>query len=757
MPQRRPPSQQPANKPILAARKRPTTRATDAAAREEWQPGQTARAGAAPKDLLSLQRRFGNRAVQRLTQREPKLPVSPAKDGEERQAEKGAGRVTAGPAAAAGNGLLRASAAATRAASGLVQRRSALVSAKTTTRKFTGPRTADLDQDVAAVETAPKGQSYSRLEMVELFDAKQSHISDKAGAIGWFRIQSGKGAGEFIKGSKVIGGLEPGEEAPQEKGGQGQEMSGVDVSGNLVGEADAALVDIIRGATNEQDADKTKSLSAITNSADAQKGLAYAESGTWIGAGILGMAASLRDLTDKDKSGFDKLLASIGLLSGAAGVAGGVSQIVATATYDASATTQSATQQQAAATSGFMVGYGEMFGAITNGLKTIKGIVDLVKMVSAGKTDVGEYVKSGTDILSNGLQTAGGVLRTVRGFNEVLTHGGTATSQFGSVLPGLDIAIAAVGIIQNGYYLVVSAIEMRKMYARKQELEEKLQTHHGLEKEHIKGAGKRYRTEEAQNATTDQLIARATAKYNKLSVKKFGAKNDEERAKLAEQQVEVRTELDLLKKQKAEQDAKKGSGAFGDYSGQTADTLRERELASNTHIANKRRVTRQSVHIGAKLLQIGAAIATFVSGPGAPAAMALKLSALGIDGSLPFWRWLKEKGRDQAAKNRARGVEGGLANKIFNADKSKAAKSRQRHKDAVLILQMVGNLSKLIPGRADDKEQRLDKLRLVRPQAKRVEGYIQAAGCPPQKLYAANGNPPEQVKILVAELSRREL
>src|SRR6185295_11184557 len=107
------------------------------------------------------------------------------------------------------------------------------------------------------------------------------------------------------------------------------------------------------------------------------------------------------------------------------------------------------------------------------------------------------------------------------------------------------------------------------------------------------------------------------------------------------------------------------------------DTLRERELASNTHIANKRRVTRQSVHIGTKLIQIGGAIATFVAGPGAPAAMALKLSALGIDSSLPFWRWIKEKGRDQAAANRARG-EDGLTNKIFNADKSKAAKSRSR-------------------------------------------------------------------------------
>ena len=32
-----------------------------------------------------------------------------------------------------------------------------------------------------------------------------------------------------------------------------------------------------------------------------------------------------------------------------------------------------------------------------------------------------------------------------------------------------------------------------------------------------------------------------------------------------------------------------------------------------------------------------------------------------------------------------------------------------------------------------------------------------ATGCPPQKLYAANGDPNKQVKILVEELSKREL
>jgi len=205
MPQRRPPTHTPAKTNTPARQRAP--RVPEAAARDNWQPGQAGRA-ATPKHLLTLQRLFGNRAVQGLVQ--PKLEVGPAADAHERQAEAVADRVAA-TVPPPNNGLVRASTSATRSATRtaarMVQRRSALVSAKTTTRKFTGSRSANLDEDVAAVETSPKGQSYGRLEVVELYDAKQSHISDKAGAIAWFRIQSGKGSGEFIKGSKVIGGL----------------------------------------------------------------------------------------------------------------------------------------------------------------------------------------------------------------------------------------------------------------------------------------------------------------------------------------------------------------------------------------------------------------------------------------------------------------------------------------------------------------------------------------------------------------------
>ena len=95
-------------------------------------------------------------------------------------------------------------------------------------------------------------------------------------------------------------------------------------------------------------------------------------------------------------------------------------------------------------------------------------------MVANGETyDIGKGVQLGTEIVGAALDTARNVLRSIRLVNEALA-GGTVGTQFGQIVPGLDIAIAAVKSIQQGYYLVVSAIEMRRMYKRKMDLEAKL-------------------------------------------------------------------------------------------------------------------------------------------------------------------------------------------------------------------------------------------------------------------------------------------
>src|SRR5947207_157440 len=118
MPPRRASPTQPA-KTNTPARKRGSGKAPAGGAREEWQPGKNTPSQASPQAILSLQRRFGNRAVQGLIQ--PKLNLGP-------------GQMAAEPAPA--EGLARSSGQATRSALGLVQLKRSLVSSKTSTRKY---------------------------------------------------------------------------------------------------------------------------------------------------------------------------------------------------------------------------------------------------------------------------------------------------------------------------------------------------------------------------------------------------------------------------------------------------------------------------------------------------------------------------------------------------------------------------------------------------------------------------------------------
>ena len=132
----------------------------------------------------------------------------------------------------------------------------------------------------------------------------------------------------------------------------------------------------------------------------------------------------------------------------------------------------------------------------------------------------------------------------------------------------------------------------------------------------------------------------------------------------------------------------------------------------------------------------------------APAAIGLKAAAAGIDISLPFFRWVKQKGRDSAARNEAKG-ESGITNKIFNADKSSAAKLSERKKQAVAMLKMVARLNTYISDPALHQQ--------LRVQGKRVEMYLAASGVDTEKLYSMNGNASGQVELIMKALSAREL
>ena len=708
-----------------------------------------------------MQHRFGNRAVQRLIQ--PKLKIGPAGDAYEREADHVADQLMTPPAHGSmnqGRSPLRASGQTTTQASRMLQLKPARVSAKTTTRKFTGALKNKPKEDAQAVEKASKGVAFAQFDEIEISDGDQVHETAE-GPVAWYKISSGKGTGQYIRATKVLSGgtfstAQPGGEQEQ---ATGESMSGLDLAATQSTLLDSGLLEHSRqlqlGGANPI-------------------GLNAAEGVTWTGAGILGMAAGIRDMADDSKSAFDRVNAAMNFMSQTMGVMGG------TAIFAANVVAQKSTiHENAALVNAWATGYADMFAGLANAVKLIKNVVTVIKMVAGDeKYNRGKLVAVGGDLLGSALDTAKSVLRSIRGVNEALA-GGTVGSQFAKLLPGLDIALLGVKSIQQGYYLAESGVGLHQMTKRKAELEGAL-VEEGYSAEQIKAAGKQHRTEEAQLSILGDMVAEKTAKIKKtqdkrdkidaeLKADETGGQDkkkkkltDKQKQKLIAERAALDQKIESLKAKKTRYAEKRAAlseqftALAAQSTGPSRKKLEERELSSDVQIANRRRVTRQAVHISTNLVQVGGSIAAIVSGPGAPAALALKLSAAGFDASLPLFRWIKQKGRDTAARNRAKG-EQGYANKIFNADKGTAAKLAARKKQAVVILTMVAGLNKLMPTAANSTLEHRQQNDALKSQARRVEGYIRAMGCTPKDLYAANGKPDEQVKILVTELAKREL
>lgn len=188
--------------------------------------------------------------------------------------------------------------------------------------------------------------------------------------------------------------------------------------------------------------------------------------------------------------------------------------------------------------------------------------------------------------------------------------------------------------------------------------------------------------------------------------------------------------------------------------GLTRFAISEYELANELGVTNRKRVVRQGIHINVNLAKIGGAIATLVGGYGAPVGIAIKAAASGVDISLPFFRAIKQWGRNQAAKDTVRGKTGTLSQKIYNADKSSAVKLAMRQKHALRILLMVAHLNRYIPDSGAIEQKKQAKLK---EGIARVETYIHATGASPRVLYQHNGDIDKQIHVLVKAMMQREL
>jgi hypothetical protein len=416
-----------------------------------------------------------------------------------------------------------------------------------------------------------------------------------------------------------------------------------------------------------------------------------------------------------------------------------------------------------------------MFGTLSSGIQTVKGVVDLIHMVHEERTGSAthsrdEYVHAMGELLINGLDTVRGVLVSIRQISQTVAGG--IFDKFDQVIPGLDIAVAAVNIIMEGYYLIESAVHHWWMRERKKQLKLELQNK-GFGKEEIKQSRKVYTKQEASSANLDHQIDRnekKIAKKDKKIDKKINAIGTaKSNKKLGSQLTKLYAEQDEIERIKGNNSTLEGNKQakqqqIDDYENEfvggsntklahpSRKDLTELELADELAVTNRKRIVRQSIHIGSNLVKIAGSITTLVAGPGAPAGVALKAAAAGIDVSLPLFRSLKQYGRNVAAKKQAKGETGKTSkvfNKIFNADKSTTAKLVHRKRQAMSIMMMVAGLNDYVPPKKTEKE--------LKEQIKIVERYIRSVSVTPSVLYKKNGDVPAQLKLLLEALYKREL
>ncbi len=625
-------------------------------------------------------------------------------------------------------------------------------------------------EKIKQVEDSKKHKQYNRFDLVEVEDSASSHVKDEAGAIVWYRVKGS--ANEYIRASKV---LDSAPAQPEQTGpgvGEGGSFWGaMGLMERATSTTDDRLVDRARGLTAK---DERGTISSPEETELTRLG--YGEGAVWSTAGILGMATSLKTVLSDESSSWEKVEAAFSYLSSGFAVAGGATQI-ASKIAETKSGEESPAAKAAGTMSAFSLSFQEFFSTLASLVKTTKSGVDLIRIVfDAQEHGKNELLKAGSSVLLNALSTLKGAAKTARAINETL--GGALTGTFSSAAStfavGVDIAISAIKTVMQSYYLAISAYQWWKMSQREGELKSGFaaQGYAPQKIEQVKGVRAR---RDALLADLDRLIAKNEKKIEDKDTQAqhliSGAKSAQQLSKRDAQVKSLDAEIEALrqqnktykqKKTQVEQEAQRQEATvvpdlpreMPDFQGSAALDLAEVELVGELGYINQKRVVRQSVHISTNLVQIAGSIATLVSGPGAPAPLALKASAAGVDLSLPFFRAIKQFGRNVAAKNRAKGTTG-ISNKIFNADKSTAAKLQMRKRQAVRILTMVTQLNELLPKTRNPIEY-TRQVEALKAQAERVEGYILATGCDPERLYRANGNPGEQIKILVEELAKRE-
>lgn len=687
-----------------------------------------------PADMLTLQRGVGNRALNRmLVQRKIQAKrKNSIQDSDEQEAP--VGHPTPAPALAAHAGALLNTSR--------VQLKPLFMLSKTHVREMT--LAEDATPSKSTVEKSPKGRELKKLELVEASDTDTNHVKDGEEYV-WYRLKKEDNAEEqapenearppqkyeFVRAKKTY---ELGYTATR-KGLKGlrqvdQELDLDDVEEQAVGGKPEDLTAGVLGSVSGGLSETAVGTNRINSTSTTQNGMTTVStnnhdlaggSGVVYGAGgLVGFATGMRDLVREDATWEERVNAIFSIISGGLAMETAAFRTAGQLQYQAGG------QNPDLQTAGWLTSVEGIFSAVKSGFGTIMNLIKIIQMVAEDdKHSKEEYFEQTGRIVRSALETASGVAGTVRSFWSAVE--GSTPAVLGQIIPGLDIAISGVTIIMKGYYLIASAVRWNQMRKARRDLKASLiggkdQDDYKDRKAALKEAHNHYQQQEAIIAVNQKLKDKQDKKIEKLT----GKDDEASQKKLAKATAKRDTYEENIDNARLE--------LLGRKNGYSHDDVGEFALVEELKGANRKRVVRQSLHLTAEAAKIAGAITT-LSGVAAPAGVALKASAMGLDLSLPIFRAIKQFGRNHAAKKLAQGK----TPKLFNPYKATDAKLDSRKRHAIRILKIAADW--------DGRDA---------PRRKQIEMYIRATGCSLKKLYNLNGNPIDQVKLLATEMAKRE-
>lgn len=420
--------------------------------------------------------------------------------------------------------------------------------------------------------------------------------------------------------------------------------------------------------------------------------------------GLLLMAKGFKDLGDPDATAADLVERGLQIETGAMKTGEAVSKLTHTAKGSDNPT-------DASRFGSAFEGYAAAFQGIHEAFQGMRKLVDVIKNAQDYSTE--DKVRVAGEIALHALETGKSIVLSVKSFIELVDKAGASGSLMASV-PGLGIAISAGKIIMEGYYLIQSNASRKVMNERRKAIAKES----GKDIGELDAATEEFRKVDAEIANKKKVIEDDEARY---------AKSGDSRLK--KRIKKLKKEVAQLEKQKA---AKNGL---------TRDNVGEFAMATELRNANKKRVTRQVIHIATEFTKIAGEIA-ILTGAGALGGAIVKGAAASVDLALPVVRGAKQMGRDRAARKAAKGKSDKVS-AAFDASKATAAKRSYRVQQVKTILRLIVELAY--------KDPKTD-----RAAFDNVAGYLRATGIHPPKLMAANGDPQKQLQMLVEAIQKRE-